>query len=321
MSTAIKKIFDLSKSDALPTSLVNLETLWKENKERENTQDTYSVAFRQFTTHANLRNSDAFRMVTMAEIIKFRNHLKKSGYAPKTINTKLSAIADCYEFLKKNRVIDSNPADMVERMKVDDSLGVTPVMTEDQVIALLRQPDRRTLQGARDYAVLCFYFYLGARLSSAGSMIVSDYYEDNGYRVLAFIKKGGKKQIEAIGPHLQDALEGYMTMRGEVAKEAPLFEAVKRGNNDGTQPLRRGQFSRIWNKHRMSAGLDEKFTPHSARATMATLLDKLGEPLQNIQFLLGHANPSTTQTYTHRSNKYKDSPAFRVNFGNVGEIY
>ena len=63
-------------------------------------------------------------------------------------------------------------------------------MTSDQVLSLLRQPDRSTLKGARDYAILCFYFYLGARLSSAGSMTVGDYYEDNGFRVLAFIKKG-----------------------------------------------------------------------------------------------------------------------------------
>jgi site-specific recombinase XerD len=63
------------------------------------------------------------------------------------------------------------------------------------------------------------------------------------------------------------------------------------------------------------AGLDSKFTPHSARATFATMLDRMGEPLQNIQNLLGHANPSTTQTYTHRTVDYQDSPVFRASYG------
>jgi len=92
-----------------------------------------------------------------------------------------------------------------------------------------------------------------------------------------------------------------------------LFISVRKDKYFG-KALSRQQFTNIWGKYRDKAGLDTKFTPHSARATLATLLDRMGEPLQKIQHLLGHANPSTTQTYTHNVVEYKDSPVFRVDY-------
>ena len=302
------------------SSLINLESVWLQNKERKNTQTTYRIAFVQFVEVFNIRSPEDFRSVTMAEIIHFRHYLAEDlRLKPRTIRNKLSALSNCYEFLKKNGVIKDNPVNLVERPKVNDRRGVTPVMADKQVLSILRQPKRHTLHGARDYAILCFYLYMGTRVSSARSMAVGDYYQDNGHYVLSFEKKGGERQIEPVNPQLQDALNKYLALSGHQAEcEKPLFGAVKHGKNAGN-PLSRQQFSNIWGKHRQSAGLDKKFTPHSARATMATLLDRLGEPLQNIQHLLGHANPSTTQTYMHKIVEYKDSPVFRANYGTVGE--
>ena len=151
-------------------------------------------------------------------------------------------------------------------------------------------------------------------------MAIGDYYEDNGFYVLNFEKKGGKRQIEAVNPQLQAALNHYLEFSTHSEdKAAPLFISVRKDKFYG-RALSRKQFSRIWAKYRIMAGLDSKFTPHSARATFATMLDRLGEPLQNIQHLLGHANPSTTQTYTHRAVDYQDSAVFRANYGSRKKI-
>lgn len=78
--------------------------------------------------------------------------------------------------------------------------------------------------------------------------------------------------------------------------------------------LSRQQCMSIWARCRDRAELGAKFTPHSARAILATLPDRMGEPLQIIQDLLGHANLSTTQTYTHYIVEYQDEPVHSANF-------
>ncbi len=297
-------------------SLVNLETLWLANKTRENTMKTYKVAFHEFCELNRIQDSEQFRSAGMAEIIYYRQYLStERGLKPRTIRNRLSALSDCFGFLKSNGAIVVNPVDNVERPKVDESRGVTPVMTDNQVLQLLGQPDTDTLQGARDYAILCFYLYMGSRVSSASTMAVEDYYEDNGFYVLNFEKKGGQRQIEAVNPQLQHALNQYLGMSEHTSDlSAPLFISVRKDQFYG-KPLSRQQFTNIWAKYRKKADLDRKFTPHSARATLATLLDRMGEPLQKIQHLLGHANPSTTQTYTHNVVEYHDSPVFKVSYG------
>ena len=302
---ANKQLREFSSNDL---SLVNYETLWLENKTRPNTKTSYRVAFREYCALLRISDSSQFRAAGMGEIIRYRQHLTDNlNLKPHSIRSKLAALSDCYEFLKVNGVIDINPVESVERPKVDESRGVTPVMTDAQVLSILEKPDTSTLQGARDLAILCFYLYMGSRLSSASSMAIGDYYEDNGFYVLNFEKKDGKRQIEAVNPQLQAALNHYLDLSSHSSnKAAPLFISIRKDKFYG-RALSRKQFSRIWAKYRNMAGLDTKFTPHSARATFATMLDRLGEPLQNIQHLLGHANPSTTQTYTHRTVNYQDS--------------
>ena len=315
--TPIKVTRPLTDSSSATHSLTNYETLWLENKTRPNTKSAYRVAFREYCALLHISNSDQFRSAGMGSVIRYRQYLiEELGLKPRSVRSKLAAISDCYEFLKVNGVVEKNPVENVERPKVDETRGETPVMTDSQVLSILDQPNRKTLQGARDYAILCFYFYMGSRLASASSMAVGDFYVDNGFYVLNFEKKGGKRQIEAVNPQLQAALTEYLALSSHsLDKNSPLFVSVRNDQYFG-QALSRKQFSRIWAKYRVMAGLDSKFTPHSARATFATMLDRLGEPLQNIQHLLGHANPSTTQTYTHRTVDFQDSAVFRANYGN-----
>ena len=141
-------------------SLANYETLWLENKTRPNTKAAYRVAFKEYCALLRISNPDQFRAAGMGDIIRFRQHLTDELHLkPRSVRSKLAALSDCYEFLKTNGAIEINPVDQVERPKVDETRGETPVMTDDQVLSILSQPDTNTLQGARDYAILCFYFY------------------------------------------------------------------------------------------------------------------------------------------------------------------
>ena len=206
-----------------------------------------------------------------------------------------------------------NPTEGIERPKVDETTGETPAMTNEQVRLLLSQPDNRTVIGARDSAILNFLFYTGSRIGVPNSIRVKDFYEDKGFYVLKWRKKGGQNQIIPVHPELQTALLHYLSVSDHVSNpEAPLFAPVKNGV-DG-QGLSSRQYDNIWRKYCAMAGLPNQFTPHSSRATFATVADENKVPIQDIQSALGHANISTTQTYIHSRKQHKDSAVFSVKY-------
>lgn len=292
--------------------LRNHETIWLQNFTSKQTQRTYKLAFEEFCGLHRITDSTSFRAVSEAEIIEYRDHLvHHRQLSNRSVRNKMAAISSCFRFLQSKGLIKRNPADGIGRPKVDESVGETPVMTNDQVRAFLRQPDTRTLKGARDSAILYFLFYTGSRIGAPGTIKVKDFYEDKGFYVLKWRKKGGKNQVVPVHPQLQDALRQYMSKATHKNDpEAPLFAPVKNGKkNTG---LSNKTFWEIWTKYRLQAGLPEQFTPHSARATFATVADENGVPIQDIQTALGHSNISTTQPYIHSRKNHKDSAVFKV---------
>jgi len=223
-------------------------------------------------------------------------------------------MSSCFKFLISKHLIEINPVEGVERPKVDESAGETPAMTARQVKHFLHQPDTSTLQGARDSAILNFLFYTGSRIGSPRSIRVKDFYQDKGFYVLRWKKKGGANQVVPVHPELQTALLYYLEKsEHRNIPDAPLFSAIKTGRNQG-DALVNQTYVYIWNKYRKRAGLPAQFTPHSSRATFATMADEKGVPIQDIQATLGHANISTTQSYIHSRKQYKDSAVFSVKY-------
>ena len=294
--------------------LKNQETIWLQNFTSHQTQRTYKLAFEEFCALHRITCSDSFRAVSEVEIIEYRDHLiHHRKLSNRSVRNKIASISSCFRFLQSRGLIERNPADGIERPKVDESVGETPVMTNDQVREFLRQPDIQTLKGSRDSAILYFLFYTGSRIGAPGTIKVKDLYEDKGFYVLKWRKKGGKNQIVPVHPELQEVLRHYLSKALHSSDpEAPLFAPIKNGKKNSG--LSNKTFWEVWTKYRLQAGLPEQFTPHSARATFATVADENGVPIQDIQTALGHSNISTTQPYIHSRKKHKDSAVFRVNY-------
>jgi integrase len=157
-------------------------------------------------------------------------------------------------------------------------------------------------------------FYTGSRIGSPRSIRIKDFYQDKGFYVLRFKKKGGANQVVPVHPELQTALLHYLDKSDHRNNPtAPLFHSIRRDKNKG-EPLSNETFVYVWNKYRKKSGLPSQFTPHSSRATFATTADERGVPIQDIQATLGHANISTTQAYIHSRKQYKDSAVFSVKY-------
>jgi len=299
----------------LSRELHNHETLWLQNFTSKQTRRTYEAAFREFCGLLGVDNPQAFRAISEAEIIRFRDYLIHTrGMSNRSVRNRLAALSSCFQYLRAKGVVTDNPVDGVERPKVDETVGETPAMTNAQVKQMLSQPDTNTLKGARDSAILHFLFFTGSRIGAPGSMHMKDFYQDKGFYVLRWRKKGGKNQVVPVAPQLQDALLHYFSMKTDFQEpDDPLFSPVKLGQNQG-KGLSKLTYDRIWHHYRVKAGLPPEFTPHSARATFATVCDENGVPIQDIQITLGHANISTTQPYIHSRKKHKDSAVFSVKY-------
>lgn len=294
--------------------LQNQETVWLQNFTSKQTQRTYRRAFQEFCGFHHITDSKAFRSVSDTQIIEFRDHLiHHRQLSNRSVRNKMAAISSCYRHLQARGLIQRNPTDGIERPKVDETSGETPALTNTQVRLILKQPDLRTKQGLRDSAILHFFFYTGSRIGAPGTIKVKDFYEDKGFYVLKWKKKGGKNQVLPVAPALQEALLKYLNQSEHGNNpEAPLFSPVKKGRNNGDKGLSNKAFWDVFIKYRRKAGLSDKYTPHSARATFATVADENGVSIQDIQTALGHANISTTQPYIHSRKNHKDSAVFRV---------
>lgn len=301
---------DIAKSQ----TLVHHETTWLKNFTSKQTRKSYSITFREFCGYLAISNPEQFRAVQPSDMIAYRDSLIESGKSNRTVRNKLACISSCFKFLVKHQIVKNNPVEGIERPKVDETVGETPVMTNEQVKQLLSQPNIDTLIGARDSAILHFLAYTGSRIGSPRSITVKDFYEDKGFYVLKWTKKGGTKQVIPVAPALQSALLHYLDKSDHRNDDtAPLFKAVKRGNNNGAG-LSNTQFTNIFYKYRDMASLSKSFTPHSLRATFATVCDENNVPIQDIQTALGHANISTTQSYIHSRKKYEHSAVFSVKY-------
>jgi integrase/recombinase XerC len=191
-----------------------------------------------------------------------------------------------------------SPAEIVATPKQEKNLpSFLPV---DEVFALVEKPDRATLWGARDRAILETLYSCGIRVSELVGL--SDGDVDFQLGIVRVYGKGRKERIVPIGGKAIEALRAYLPRRDEVlarrkksGPRAPLFI-----NPRGTRLTTRS-VARILQKHVLQSGLLRKVSPHALRHTFATHLLDAGADLRAIQEMLGHVSLSTTQRYTHVS--------------------
>ena len=159
--------------------------------------------------------------------------------------------------------------------------------------------------GLRDRAVLGVLAYRGARIAAMARLRVADYRNLGDHRVLRFREKGGKDREIPVRHDLAAWLNQYIAAAG-IAEEpkAPLFRAADGKRKALTTSAYRAHSMRQMMKRRLyDAGLQELFSPHSFRVTVVTDLLNQNVPLEDVQYLAGHASPTTTRVYDRRRRR------------------
>jgi len=226
-------------------------------------------------------------------------NLQERSYAPTTRARKVAAARSFFKFLVAEDSIKDDPTQNMESLSVGRSLP-KPISVS-QVRILLEQPAKRsTPEAKRDVAMLQLLYASGMRVSELVSLNLEDINILDGE--VRCIGKGRKERLIPIAPRAASAIDEYVKeARSQLVrndKETALFL-----NHRGERLTRQG-FWQILKGYAKSAGLEADITPHTLRHSFATHMLSGGADLRSVQELLGHANISTTQVYTHLTTEH-----------------
>ncbi|MEE9294947.1 MAG: tyrosine recombinase XerC [Phycisphaerae bacterium] len=232
--------------------------------------------------------------VTAEDVKSLLAFLGQQNYSKSTIARKLATLRSFYKFCVRRDYVKSNPLISIRMPKQEKRLP--KFLNVEEVEKLLRTPDRTTLLGTRDHAMLEVMYSTGIRVSELVALNVDDV--DFSVQVVRVHGKGKKQRNTPIGPTALSAITRYMEFRRADPRSATFDQQALFVNKHG-QRLSTRSVRRKLDKYLAVAGLDPSISPHTLRHSFAThMLDK-GADLRSVQELLGHQSISTTQVYTH----------------------
>jgi integrase/recombinase XerD len=240
------------------------------------------------------KRSRAIEALDRRDLEAFARQLVSSGLSPRSAARAVACVRGYYRFLLLEKRIAADPAEDIRAPRAWPALP--KYLDLDEVDRLLAQPDPSHPRGLRDKALVELLYATGLRVTELLSLRQGDLNLDAGY--LTCIGKGDKQRIVPLGHNAAEWVRRYLT-EGRPAllksrKSSWLFVNAK----GGTQLSRVG-FWKILKEYGIKAGISRELSPHVLRHSFATHLLDRGADLRAIQMMLGHADLSTTQIYTH----------------------
>jgi integrase/recombinase XerD len=268
-----------------------LQHLTVEKGLSRNTLQAYAHDLAQFHAHLLSRKRDLCD-VGVEDVADFLDVLRQRKVGARSQARYLSALRGLFRYLRAERLVDTDPTELIDAPKKRPPLPV--FLTHEEVTRLLVAPDRATPQGQRDAAMLFTMYASGLRVSELVGLRLSNL--SLAQCLLTVVGKGDKQRIVPIGDAAIDELSAYLNgVRGRFAHpDEPRVFVTTRGKG-----MTRQAFWLLVRRYALSAGIAKDISPHKLRHSFATHLLQGGADLRALQSMLGHADISTTQVYTH----------------------
>lgn len=269
-----------------------LDSLWLESGLSDNTVMAYQhdlVAFASWLQPFDVTLANAER----EHIQRYLQQRMREGKKVRSDARLLSSLRRFYRYLCRESIRDSDPTALLESPRLGKSLPGS--LSEEDVINLLAQPDTETALGMRDRTMLEVLYATGLRVSELVALTFEQLNMRQG--LIRCIGKGNKERLVPLGETALDWLQLYLLesrpqlLQGQVTDD--LFP-TRRGHS-----MTRQAFWYIIKRYAKLAHIDKPLSPHTLRHAFATHLLNHGADLRVVQLLLGHADLSTTQIYTH----------------------
>ena len=251
---------------------------------------SYRLDLERFT--AKLPVAD--QHVTARHLADYVQTLYAAKFSPRSIARHVATLRNYYRFLAREGEVGQDPAEFLASPKQWSTLP--KYLNRDEIDKLNASPDDLKPRGLRDRAMLELLYATGLRVSELCSLELSAVERRMG--VLKVIGKGNKQRMVPFGEPAGAALDRYLEsgrprmLKGRASRF--LFVTSSRGS-----AMTRQTFWALLRKHGRSAGIFRRLTPHVVRHSFATHLVEGGADLRSVQIMLGHADISTTQVYTH----------------------
>ena len=257
-----------------------------------NTLESYARDLAFLAGFADKRKTPV-EALTRRDLEAFVRELMSSGLSPRSVARAVACVRGFYKFAAAEQKMPENPADDLRSPRAWPALP--KFLSLEEVDRLLEQPDVARPLGLRDKALIELLYATGLRVSELISLRAGDLNMDEGY--LTCVGKGDKQRLVPMGQQAADWVRRYMR-EGRPAilkkKSSPWLFVNARGG-----ALSRVGFWKVLKGYGIAAGVSRDLSPHVLRHSFATHLLERGADLRMIQVMLGHADLSTTQIYTH----------------------
>lgn len=230
---------------------------------------------------------------TREDLLGALRSLRLAGHSVRSIARWRAAIRGFFGFLTAEGVIQEDPSTRIDAPRTWRSLP--NVLSSAEVESLLHAADRATPRGSRDAAMLELLYATGLRVSELCGMRLRDLHAEAGY--VRCIGKGSKERVVPLGEEADAAVRAYSASARPALLAGMTSEFLFVGRRG--KPLTRQGFWKIIKALGRTAGITTPLSPHTMRHSFATHLLEHGADLRSVQMLLGHADISTTQIYTH----------------------
>ncbi len=264
----------------------------------KNTIESYCRDVQKFMEY--LMDNYTIQTVSSINELQIKDYLANiynQGYTSSTASRIISSLRQFFVFLIKNKKILQNPMQFIVTPKQTKKLP--KVLNQHQIEQIINGPDIHTNIGIRDRSILELMYATGLRVSELTHLKIDEIHLELGF--IQTIGKGNKERIVPMGDEANYWLKKYL--------DDVRFQFLKRGNNPYVYLTQRGkEFTRqgIWKnikKYTTIANINIDVSPHMLRHSFATHILENGADLRMVQELLGHADVSTTQIYTHISKQ------------------
>jgi site-specific recombinase XerD len=311
-------------------SVASIFEAWVARRKSEHTRRAYRGDFMDWKWP-----DDAVELLTASilDVQAFKDRMVQEAAAPKTINRRISSVSSFYKFLAgaaaelRLPITVPNPAhaQFISR-EASDPVEETRALSAARARQLVGMPAGESVLDFRDRAILKFYLYSGARIATGCKLKVNDFHQDGDEATVRFHLKGSRIKTKGLHYQAAQAIQEYIEKAG--IESGPLFRPQH--NSKSERLADRGMTERSMNRllmnylERLPGAMQEielpdgtkqmrcVHSPHSLRATTATLLLDSGVVIESVQDLLDHKHITTTQIYDKRRRSVRDSASHKV---------
>jgi integrase/recombinase XerD len=257
-----------------------------------NTLEAYGRDLGRLAAHARGAGRDVLEL-GQQDLVELIGRLRDGGLSARSVARAVHALRGFYRFLVREGRLEADP---MENLRAPKAFKPLPrFLNHSQVEALLRAPDTSRPLGIRDRAILEVLYASGLRVSELIGLRPGDVDLELG--LLRCFGKGSKERLVPVGELARDWLDRYLReVRGGLARRHGAPQLFL--NHHGGRLSRMGLWG-IVRRHALTARVERILTPHVLRHSFATHLLERGADLRALQAMLGHADISTTQIYTH----------------------